>query len=256
MAVSVGDLEATIRLLDELSPSLKQVQKNIGGFSAKSSLLMGVFQGAGIAAFQAVSRAAMAAVGAVTNFVKESTLLAVAAVESESLFEVSFGKMADAAREWSEETSAALGLNAFEIRRQSGILFTMVSSMGVATDAAFEMSTGLTVLAADMSSFFDIPMEEAFNKLSAGISGEIEPLKRLGIVIPMAEKKSKALSMGILKQGEVFSEAAKVQAFYQLLMEKTITAQGDLARTIDSPANAMRILSSQFEQFQVHIGNA
>ena len=118
MAVSVGDLEATIRLLDELSPSLNQVQKNIGTFSAKSSILMGVFQGAGIAAFQAVSRAAMAAVSVVTDFVKSSTMLAVAAVESESLFEVSFGRMADSARAWSEETSAALGLNAFEIRRQ------------------------------------------------------------------------------------------------------------------------------------------
>jgi hypothetical protein len=253
MAVNVGDLEATIRLLDELSPALKKTEDNVKGFSAKSSMLMGVFQGAGIAAFQAVSAAAVRMAVDVPKALFEA---ASAAEESENLFAVSFGNMADEARAWSVELAAATGQNEFELRKNSATLFVMMESMGVATEAAYEMATSLTALAGDMASFYDLPHEVAFQKIQAGISGEAEPLKRLGIIVLEHTVKQAALTHGLIKQGEAMDEATKVQARYLAIMDQTVRAQGDLARTIDSPTNAVRALKAQWEALQIHMGQA
>ena len=119
------------------------------------------------------------------------------AVESENLFEVSMGKMAKQAREWSVEMSKSLGLNQYEVRKNVATFNAMLSSMGIATDKAYSMSTALTRLAYDMASLRNLTNEEAFDKLRSGISGESEPLKRLGILISDEAVKAHALERGI-----------------------------------------------------------
>ena len=167
------------------------------------------------------------------------------AVESENLFRESFGGMAEAAREWSEEISKSLGLNAFAVRRQAGILYVMSESMGVAKDEAFEMAKGLTQLAYDMASFYNLKPEIAFEKLQAGISGESEPLKRLGILVLENTIKQTEYAKAILATGRELTEAEKVMARYHAIMQQTSKAQGDLARTMDSPANRLRRMKEQ-----------
>ena len=183
-----------------------------------------------------------------------SVKMAIDAVESENLFEVSMGRMAKAAREWSEELSSSLGLNAFEVRKMVGTFDVMTKSLGVAEDQAFEMSKGLTQLAQDMASFFNLRPEEAFQKLQSGITGEIEPLKRLGVVVNETITKQTAYTHGIAEYGAKLTEAQKVQARYLAIMQQTSAAQGDLARTIDSPANAMRVMRAQVEQLTIELG--
>lgn len=253
MAVNVGDLEATIRLLDELSPELKNVEKNVGGFSKKSSALMGFFMGAGQMAFQAVTQAAVSMARDVPLALFNA---ASAAEESENLFAVSFGEMADSARQWSVELAKATGQNEFTLRKNAATLFVMTESMGVASDKAYDMATALTGLAGDLASFYDLPHEEAFGKIQAGISGEAEPLKRIGILVTENVAQQAALRHGLIRTGETMDEATKVQARYLAIMDQTVKAQGDLARTIDSPANAVRALTSQWEALQIHLGQA
>lgn len=119
------------------------------------------------------------------------------AVESENLFTESMGKMADAGRAWSVDLAKQLGLNEFAVRKYLGTFNVMLESMGLAPDAAFDMSKGLTQLSYDMASFFNLKPEEAFQKLQAGISGEAEPLKRLGILVNDTTVKAYALEKGI-----------------------------------------------------------
>lgn len=181
---------------------------------------------------------------------------AMEAVESENLFEVSFGEMSKAARDWSDELSRTLGINAYELRKSSAMLYTMSSSMGLAKDKAFEMSTGLTKLAYDMASFYNLKPEEAFQKLRSGIVGETEPLRTLGILIDENTTKSVAYANGIAKAGATLTQQEKVQARYLAIMQQTTQAQGDLARTIDSPTNQLRVLSERFDQISIQVGNA
>ena len=176
------------------------------------------------------------------------------AVESENLFEISMGGMAKSARDWSEDISESLRLNAYEVRKQVGTWDVMIKNMGVAEEQAFDMSKQLTVLAQDMASFYNMSPEEAFQKLQSGIAGEIEPLRRLGISLDAASVEAYALEHGLAKAGEEMTAQQKIVARYALILEQTSTAQGDLARTIDSPTNKLRALKAQAEETQIAIG--
>jgi hypothetical protein len=187
---------------------------------------------------------------------KSSIKMAMNAVESENLFSVSMGKMADAARSWSKEISTSLGLNEYEIRKNVGTFNVMFTAMGLGEQAAFDMAKGLTQLSYDFASFYNLQPEEAFAKLRSGIMGEVEPLRALGIVVDEATVKTYAYSSGIAKQGEELTAQQKVMARYGVIMQQTSAAQGDLARTVDSPANAMRVLGSRVEALQTTLGMA
>jgi len=178
------------------------------------------------------------------------------AVESESLFSVSMGEMADSAREWSEELRKNLGLNAYELRKNVGMLYTMFNSMKMGERASYDMAKGLTQLAYDMASFYNLNPEEAFQKLQAGITGQVEPLKRLGIVVNETAIKQWALTNGMIKQGETMTEQQKILARYNVIMEATSKAHGDLARTMDSPTNKLRALKEEIQNTATNLGVA
>lgn len=242
MALTVEEIEAILRLRDEMSGPAKTAAGNVKqAFGSISAL------GAGLTAGVTLP---IAAIGGA------SIKMAMDAVESENLFEVSYGRMAEAARNWSQETSAALGLNEYEIRRTSATLYTMMDSMGLTEEQSYEMATGLTQLAADMASFYNISTEMAFEKLRAGIVGEAEPLKALGILVDETTSKTYAYSAGIAEQGEKLDQQQKVLARYTAIMAQTSKAQGDLGRTLESPTNQMRIAGEQMKQMSIDLGMA
>lgn len=209
-------------------------------------------------AFGKMSKAAKAgaaiAVAAIATVGVKITQLAMNAVESENLFDVSFGGMADTARTWSKELSASLGLNEYELRRNSATLYTMFDSMKIGEQGAYDMATGLTQLAYDMASFYNLNPDEAFEKLRAGITGEAEPLKILGIMVDETTTKTWAYTNGVAAQGEALTEQQKVMARYGSIMEQTSKAQGDLARTMDSPTNKIRTMKARLEELGTSVG--
>lgn len=200
---------------------------------------------------------AMAAIGgAVTAAFGLMAREAMRVEESENLFRVSMGNMADAAKQWSEDVSDALGLNRYEVRQTVGMLNTMLESMGLNEQAAYKMAQGITLLGQDMASFYNLPVEEAFQKLRAGISGETEPLKRLGILVDEATVQQTAWRHGIAKTGEELTQQQKVLGRYVSIMEQTRNAQGDLQRTIDSTTNVMRRLHTRWQEISAELGQA
>lgn len=187
--------------------------------------------------------------------IKDSIQMGMNAVESDSLFETSLGKWADSVRDWSEETANALGLNAVAMRKNTGVIYNMTSSMGVAEDNALKMSKGISLLSEDMASFYNLDSSEAFNKLRAGLTGETEPLKALGILVDENTVKQVAYSEGIAQNGAELTQQQKVLARYVAILKQTGNAQGDLARTIDSPANQLRLLKNQVSQLGLAFSN-
>lgn len=196
----------------------------------------------------------IAAIG-IGKIIKDSFTSGMDFVESENLFEVSFGDASKQAREWSESYSKALGLVASEQRKNAGTLYNMFSSMGIGKDS-YNMATGLTELANDMASFYNLTSDEAFVKLKAGIIGEAEPLRAIGIIVDENTVKQYAYKMGIAEVGDELTAQQKVLARYQAILAQTSNAQGDLARTMDSPANQLRRLQAQFTEFKQQIGVA
>lgn len=258
-----NDIEAILKLRDEFSETLKQAQTQLAGFGTtiqknKKSL---ADLGKSIQSFGTGMRnVGMGLTAAVTLPIVAVGAAAIKAgmnaVESENLFEVSFGKMAASARVWSEDLKDSLGLSAFELRRTSGTFFVMFESMGLASDEAFNMSRGLVQLAHDMASFYNIDAEEAFEKIRAGITGEMEPLKRLGILLDEATIKEAAYTAGLVERGAKLTMQEKVSARYISLMQQTTKAQGDLARTMDSPLNQLRIMQETVSDLAKEFGVA
>jgi len=185
-----------------------------------------------------------------------SLKMAMDVVESENLVAESFGGMTEAATKWSVELSKALGLNQYEVRQQAATLKVMLESMGLAERQAYDMALGMTELAADMESFYNLPHGEAFEKIRSGLSGEAEPLKRLGILVNENTIKQIAYREGLARTGAELTEQQKVQARYIAILEQTSKAQGDLARTIDSPTNQLRKMRNQLSETAVEFGKA
>lgn len=189
------------------------------------------------------------------KIIKDSIQSGMDAVESDSLFETSLGNMSDSVRSWSDEVSNALGLNAVTMRKNTGVIYNMTSSMGVAEENALKMSKGISLLTEDMASFYNLNTSEAFNKLRAGLTGETEPLKALGILVDENTIKQVAYSEGIAATGSELTQQQKVLARYVAILKQTGNAQGDLARTLDSPANQLRILKNQVQQLGLTFSN-
>jgi len=251
----IGNLEVLIKAnADQFRKELNDVNNRLGvmGKNAQTGTARtsASFSKLGIA----VGIAATAVAYAVSKMITSSTKLAMSAIESENLVSVVFKNSTSEIVAWSDKLSSALGLNAYTLRKNAGVFYNIADALGVSNDNAMTLSKGLVQLSGDMASFYNISDEEAMVKLRAGITGETEPLKQLGIVVDDTTIKQTAYRLGIAKTGNELSNQEKVLARYMTIMEQTKTAQGDLARTIDSPANQLRILKSRIEQIATSLG--
>ena len=175
-------------------------------------------------------------------------------IENVNLFEVSMGNYASSASDYAKSVSEVLGIDPSEWMRNQGVFMTLATGFGVATDKANTMSQELTKLGYDISSFFNISYEDAMQKLQSGFSGELEPLRRLGYDLSQAKLESIALSLGIDKSVSSMTQAEKAQLRYYAIMTQVTTVQGDMARTLNEPANQMRIFKAQVTQAARAIG--
>ena len=179
-------------------------------------------------------------------------------IEDVNLFTASLGQYADQAGEYAQRVAEVMGIDPGAWMRNQGVFMTLATGFGVASDRAYIMSKNLTQLGYDLSSFFNIAVQGeggAMQKLQAGLSGELEPLRRLGFDLSEARLKAEALSLGIDKVFNSMTQAEKAQLRYQAIMTQVTAAQGDMARTLETPANQLRILKAQVEQAARAFGN-
>lgn len=169
--------------------------------------------------------------------------------EVQNVVDVSFGQSAKVVDEWAKTTLAAYGINELSAKQYAGTMGAMLKSSGVAGEAVTDMSMHIAELAADMASFYNLQSAEAFYKIRAGISGETEPLKELGINMSVANLEAYALSQGITKTYDKMSQGEQTLLRYNYLMYATADAQGDFARTSDSYANQQKLLSENILAF-------
>lgn len=176
-------------------------------------------------------------------------------IESMNLFSVSMGKYAGEAYKYAQNVSELLGIDPAEWMQKQGVFNTIISGFGVASDKAYLMSKNLTQLGYDLSSFFNISVEEAMTKIQSGISGELEPLRQLGYDLSVARLQQEALNLGITKSVSKMTQAEKSQLRYYAIIKQVSMAHGDMARTIKQPANQIRVLKAQLTLASRAIGN-
>ena len=176
-------------------------------------------------------------------------------IENLNLFTVAMGDYATEAQKYAEMVGELMGIDPGEWMRNQGVFMTLATGFGVVNDRAYTMSKNLTQLGYDLSSFFNITFEDAMQKLQSGISGELEPLRRLGYDLSQARLEAVALSLGIDKAVSSMTQAEKAELRYYAIMNQVTTAQGDMARTLNAPANQLRVLQAQATQAARALGN-
>lgn len=169
-------------------------------------------------------------------------------IEDMNLFSVAMGRYAESARNYAQEVANVMGIDPGAWMRYQGVFQTLATGFGVAGDRAAVMSQQLTQLGYDISSFYNIDVEAAMLKLQSGLSGELEPLRRIGYDLSQARLEAEALSLGIEKNFSDMTQAEKAYLRYYAILTQVTQAQGDMSRTLDAPSNQLRILKEQATQ--------
>ena len=236
--------------LSSVSNEMKKIESGNHGVStsntksAKSFVNLGTKVGAAALALKKAGKI-------VSSWIKESNDY----VENLNLFTVAMGEYAESAKQYAEEVGNLMGIDPSAWMRTQGVFMTLASGFGVASDRAATMSQQLTQLGYDISSFYNTSVEDAMTKLQSGISGELEPLRRLGYDLSQAKLEAIALSLGVDKAVSSMTQAEKAELRYYAIMTQVTTAHGDMARTLNAPANQLRVLKAQATQAGRALGN-
>lgn len=175
-------------------------------------------------------------------------------IENLNLFGVAMGKYADEAYAYAQNVESVLGINPSDWTRTQAVLMDMAKSFGVASDTAHSMSKALTQLTYDYASFYNLSTDEAANKVRSAIAGEIEPVRALGKDLSVAKLQLTATELGINGTVDAMTQADKAMLRTITLLRQSESAQGDLARTLEDPANQMRIFAAQTEMLSTALG--
>lgn len=269
-SVDMGALASQIQqLANALAPLATQMQSIANGFSAfpariqrliastnslsyannKASLsYVNLAAKVGIAVM-AMKRIGGAIAGCISN--------ASHAYEVTNQFMVSLGEYAQSAKKYADQVYEVMGIDPTEWLENQSVFMTLAKGFGVASDRAYVMSQNLTQLGYDLTSFFDIQggFAEGMQKLQSAFAGELEPVRRLGYDLSVARLQQEAYTLGITKSVSAMTQAEKAELRYYTLMKQVSWVQGDMARTLESPTNQLRVFKAQINLVAREIGN-
>lgn len=174
--------------------------------------------------------------------------------ETVNLFSMAMGKYAEEAYNYAQKVSEIMGIDPAQWMKYQATIMTLATGFGIAGDKANTMSQQLTQLAYDISSYTDLPVAEAMQKIQSGFSGELEPLRNIGYDLSQAKLEAIAFSLGIDKSVSSMTQAEKAQLRYYAIMTQVTKSHEDMARTLSSPANQMRIFKAQITQTARAVG--
>ena len=220
--------------------------KQVGVFGALRSVAGSAVGKIGMlaAAFATLKTGFEATVGEVNTY-----------IENMNLFEASMGSYTQSATEFAQKMQDVLGIDMGEWARNQGVFQTLITGMGDTAERASVMSQQLTQLGYDIASFYNISVDDAMLKVQSGMAGELEPLRRLGWDLSDARMQLEATKLGIDESTQSMTQAEKVGLRYHMIMTQVTQTHGDMARTIASPANQLRVLQAQLTLAARSIGN-
>lgn len=233
----VGDAKGMVDAFDKgevsagkLGSSIGDVSKIVGGFVVAEGLMK------------------------IPGLLQSATAAASNLAESQSKANVVFGENAREIEAWASKASKSLGQSKQQALEAAGTFGNLFTALGLTGEQTKNMSKDVVSLATDFASFNNIGTDAALEKLRAGLVGEVEPLRALGINLTAATVEAKAMEMGLAASTKELTEADKVQARYALILEQSTNAQGDFARTADGAANQQRIMKAELADVTAKIG--
>lgn len=272
MAVDIDKLQIEIEAssndaaqkVRELADALDRLKKSMGGGGGGLGGVKDKIKGIGDSADKAsksfnLFKGVLSGVGVrrITSYLGGAVASMNEYVETVNLFQVAMGGYYEEAKNYAELVNQRLGVDPAQWMRTQGVFMSMGKGFGMAENQAYDLSESLTELSYDIASLYNEDIESAATRLQSALAGEIEPIRRLGISISQATLQEYALSRGIQESVANMTEQEKALLRSLKLIEDAgrIGAVGDFAKTLESPANAVRVLTQQFEQLKRAIGS-
>lgn len=237
---SLGKLKGSTTGFSAITKGLSQ----IGGKISKAGVMFKGMAVAGAIAFTKLGKGAF-------NMSKQMGDY----IETLNLFRASMGDAADEATEFINKAENLLGMDPRSMMDSISSFQNLSEGFGIASDRAYIMSKNLTQLSGDLSSFANISFDAAQKKLMSGFSGQVMPLRKYGIALDQASLQELAYSLGIEQRVKTMTRAQKTELIYYQIMKSTQKMQGDLGRTLMSPANALRVLQTEFLKLGRAVGS-
>lgn len=176
-------------------------------------------------------------------------------VENLNLFQVAMGKSIDVGREFVAQMSEVFGMDPSSTMRHIGLFHQLAIAMEVPTRAAEKMSLGFTKIGMDIASVFNADVEKVMTDLTAGFQGMTRSVRKYGIDLRMSTLQVEASTWGLKGNVATMSEANRQALRYLVTIKQASNLNGDFAKTIESPANQLRVFGEQMRMLGRSIGN-
>lgn len=167
--------------------------------------------------------------------------------EAENLFTTAMKENVVEGRKFISLAKIHYGLDPVALQETVGLFYEMASAVDIPGKAASQLSKDMTALSLNVASLFNVDFEKVTENMQSGIRGMSRAVVKYGIDIRAATIEQFAASeLGITQQFESMNEASRELLRYLVIVKQTTDANGDLAKTIEQPANQLRILKEQF----------
>lgn len=243
------DLGRNAKQAKKASTSIKEIGKASQQASSKVSKLGTGFKGL------IKSILPMVSLYAIFDTLRTSISDAMGAIETSSKFTSVLGSDAKELESWINQLNSELGTGTTKMKDYTATMYSMTRNMVGNSEEAKQMTKDLVLLSQDMASFYNLDSEEAFNKLRSYMAGSSEVLYDYGVIATEANLAQFALAQGCSKTYNEMSQAEKASIRYQFAMQGLSQASGDLARTLNSPANQVRIFRNSLYELRVALGS-
>lgn len=203
-----------------------------------------------------LSNAFHALVGiSVGEWLSDAAASAINFVEDMNLFNVAMGDAVDTGRKFVDTMSEMYGLDEDSLVRYAGNFYQLSDAINMPTEAASKLSLGLTKATVDIASLFNYDFDQVYTNLASGMQGMTKAVRKYGMDVRVVTLQAKALELGIQGDVDSMSEADRQALRYLVMMEQASNANSDFARTIEAPANQLRIFKEQTIALGRAIGN-
>ena len=201
------------------------------------------------------SIAPMLSMVGIFSTLKTSITNAMESIETNNMFDTVFGDSANEMDAWIQKMNQTLGLGITDTKKYTATIMQMGKAMEMNTQQAMEMSQSFATMAGDMSSFYNVDLAQAQQDLQSALSGSNETLQKYGIILTEDKIKQDAYNYGIATMGAELTSAQRALTLTMMVERQLGVANGDLARSINSPANQLRILRANLYDLSVALGS-
>ncbi len=149
----------------------------------------------------------------------------------------------------------SLGMDPDTVMQYQATFAQVSASIGVAEESALKFSKALTMLGADWASLRNLSFEQGWEKFASALAGQSRAVRSLGIDITNATLQEYAYKYGLEEAVSEMNQATKAQLRLLAILDQSTVAFGDLANTISSPSNQLRMLQQNASNLARTIGN-